>query len=412
MDFASLPPEVNSGLMYAGPGAGPMLAAAAGWDALAAELESTAGGYAAELAGLTGQAWSGPSSLLMTAAATPYVEWLSTAAAQAAQTAAQAYAAAAAYEAAFAMTVPPPVIAANRVQLLALIATNFFGQNAPAIAATEAQYMQMWVQDATAMYGYAAASETASTLTPFDEPPQTTNPAAQGAQAQPVAQAAGNVTQQVASTNTTMHTLSSTTADTVGPVAPGETVTVAPGDTIAIGTDTGMSVNSGSITITGSGTNLISFGSVIVNPGSTIHTLIDCSEGGVLIPSGVDVTADSAPLVLTPGSFQEVLVSLVNGSATLPVVGGEQVAIETFGNTATAIAGPAGASITNVFGTVSIASVTPIPSSPGALGVAVGGLASPGLAGTAGIQPQLDADGLLEWARTISGADLAAAGSG
>ncbi|WP_082995926.1 hypothetical protein [Mycobacterium mantenii] len=33
-------------------------------------MESTASGYAAELAGLTGQAWSGPSSLLMTAAVT------------------------------------------------------------------------------------------------------------------------------------------------------------------------------------------------------------------------------------------------------------------------------------------------------------------------------------------------------
>ncbi|GAA4291041.1 PPE family protein [Mycobacterium paraffinicum] len=413
MDFASLPPEVNSGLMYAGPGSGPMLAAAAGWDALAAQLESTASGYAAELAGLTGQAWSGPSSLLMTAAATPYVEWLSTAAAQAAQTGVQAYAAAAAYEAAFAMTVPPPVIAANRAQLMALIATNFFGQNTPAIAATEAQYMQMWVQDATAMYGYAAACETASTLTPFDEPPQTTNPAGQGAQAQTVAQATGqnatSVTQQLASTNATMHTLSSTS---VGPVAPGETATAAPGDTITLGADTGMFLNSGSITITGPGTNLISFGSVIMNPGSTIHTIIDCSADGVLIPQGVDFTAGASPVVLTPGSFQEVLVTLVNGSATLPVVGTEQVAVQTFANTATAIAGPAGASITNVFGTVSIASVTPIPSSSSALGAAVGGLASPGLAGTAGIQPQLDVDGLSEWARTISAADLATAGSG
>ncbi|WP_156764292.1 PPE family protein, partial [Mycobacterium sp. E3247] len=129
MDFASLPPEVNSGLMYAGPGAGPMLEAAAGWDALAAELDSTASDYSSVIAGLTGQAWSGPSSMLMTAAATPYVEWLSLTAAQAGQTAAQAYTAAAAYEAAFAMTVPPPVIAANRAQLMALIATNFLGQN-------------------------------------------------------------------------------------------------------------------------------------------------------------------------------------------------------------------------------------------------------------------------------------------
>ncbi|ORB73993.1 PPE family protein [Mycobacterium scrofulaceum] len=407
MDFASLPPEVNSGLMYAGPGAGPMLVAVAGWDALAAQLESTASGYAAELAGLTGQAWSGPSSLLMTAAATPYVEWLTAAAAQAAQTAAQAYSAAAAYEAAFAMTVPPPVIAANRAQLMALVATNFLGQNTPAIAATEAQYMEMWVQDATAMYGYAAASESAGALTPFDEPPRTTNPAGQGAQAQTVAQAtaqnATSATQQLASTNATMHTLSST-ADTVGPVAPGQTVTVAPGSTITIGANTGMYLNSGEITITGSGTNLISFGSVIVNPGATIHTIIDCSEGGVLIPGGVDVTAGANPIVLTTGSFQEVLVTLVNGSATLQVAAAEQIAVQTFANTATAIAGPAGASITNVFGTVSIATVTPIPGSSGALGAPLGGLAAPGLAGTAGIQPQLDVDGLLEWAQAVSSA--------
>ena len=152
-----LPPEVNSGRMYVGPGAGPMLAAAATWDAVAAGLESTAAGYSVEAAGLTGQAWSGPASMAMAAAATPYVAWLQASAAQAAQTSAQAYGAAAAYEAAFAMTVPPPVIATNRALLMALIATNFFGQNTAAIAATEAQYTEMWAQDATAMYGYAAA---------------------------------------------------------------------------------------------------------------------------------------------------------------------------------------------------------------------------------------------------------------
>lgn len=88
MDFALRPPEINSTLMYTGPGAGPMLAAAAGWDALAAELESTASGYSSEVATLTGQVWSGPSSVLMTAAATPYIEWLQASAAVAEQTAA------------------------------------------------------------------------------------------------------------------------------------------------------------------------------------------------------------------------------------------------------------------------------------------------------------------------------------
>ncbi|WP_156670222.1 MULTISPECIES: PPE domain-containing protein, partial [unclassified Mycobacterium] len=68
MDFGSLPPEVNSGLMYTGPGSGPLLAAAAAWDAVAAELESATAGYSSELAGLTGL-WFGPSSMAMNAAA-------------------------------------------------------------------------------------------------------------------------------------------------------------------------------------------------------------------------------------------------------------------------------------------------------------------------------------------------------
>jgi len=74
----------------------------------------------------------------MAAAAAPYVTWTRTAAAQAEQAANQAKAAAAAYETAFAETVPPPVIIANRSMLMALITTNIFGQNTPAIAATEA----------------------------------------------------------------------------------------------------------------------------------------------------------------------------------------------------------------------------------------------------------------------------------
>ena len=82
MDYLLLPPEVNSGRMYIGPGAGPMLAAAATWDAVAAGLESTAAGFSVEVSGLTGQAWSGPSSMAMAAAAAPYVAWLQASAAQ------------------------------------------------------------------------------------------------------------------------------------------------------------------------------------------------------------------------------------------------------------------------------------------------------------------------------------------
>ena len=84
---------------------------------------------------------------------------------------------------------PPPVIVANRTLLMTLIATNILGQNTPAIAATEAHYMEMWAQDAAAMYGYAGSSAAATQLTPFTEPPQTTNAAAEPLQAAAVTQA-------------------------------------------------------------------------------------------------------------------------------------------------------------------------------------------------------------------------------
>jgi PPE-repeat protein len=174
MDFATLPPEVNSGLMYTGPGSGPMIAAAASWDSLATEVSSAAGDYGSVVSGLISGPWRGPASTSMAAAATPYVSWMNATAAQAEQAADQAKAAASAYEAAFTATVAPPVIAANRALLASLVATNMLGQNTPAIATTEAHYAEMWAQDAAAMYGYAGSSAAASTLTPFLEPPATT----------------------------------------------------------------------------------------------------------------------------------------------------------------------------------------------------------------------------------------------
>jgi PPE-repeat protein len=127
----------------------------------------------------------------MAAAVAPYLTWMSATATQLEQVANQARAAAAAYEAAFAMTVPPALIAANRAQLMALIATNFLGQNTPAIMLTEAHYGEMWAQDAAAMYGYAASSAAASTLVPLTPPTSTTNPAGLTGQSAAVAQAAG-----------------------------------------------------------------------------------------------------------------------------------------------------------------------------------------------------------------------------
>src|SRR6201999_2372050 len=120
LDFGAFPPEVNSGLLYAGPGSGSMLAASVAWDALADELYWTATAYGLVVSDLT-SSWLGPSAASMATAAAPYVSWISSTAAQAQETAAQAKAAVAAYEAAFAMTVPPAEVAANRALLLLLV---------------------------------------------------------------------------------------------------------------------------------------------------------------------------------------------------------------------------------------------------------------------------------------------------
>lgn len=204
-DFGALPPEINSGRMYAGPGAESIMVAATAWDELAAELGIAASAYDSVLNELTSAPWIGPSSTAMLSAVVPYVSWLSTAAGLAEESASQARAAAAAFDTAFAMTVPPPVIAANRALLAALVATNFFGQNTPAIMATEALYLEMWAQDAAAMYGYAASSAAATVLTPYPSPPNTSTPDAPAKQslavAQAAAQPAGNSGQTAAATS-------------------------------------------------------------------------------------------------------------------------------------------------------------------------------------------------------------------
>ncbi len=201
MFYGAFPPEINSGRMYTGPGSESMVAAAAAWEGLASELQSTVSSYSSVIDTLSSGPWTGPSSMSMVAAVTPYLAWMQQTAAQAAQTASQATAAATAYEEAFAATVPPPVIAANRSQLATLIATNLFGQNTAAIAATEAQYADMWAQDAVAMDTYLASSEAATTqLITFTEPPNTTNDTAGTTQAAAVSTASATPAANVAST--------------------------------------------------------------------------------------------------------------------------------------------------------------------------------------------------------------------
>jgi PPE-repeat protein len=153
MDFATRPPEINSGLMHSGPGAGSMAQAATAWDGLAAGLRAAAARAA------------------MTDATAPYADWLDATAASAEQAAAQAAAAADAHRSAREAMVPPPAISANRARRQSLATRNWLGQAGPAIADTDAEYERMWACDADAMYAYAVASARAAALTPFASPP-------------------------------------------------------------------------------------------------------------------------------------------------------------------------------------------------------------------------------------------------
>ncbi|WP_370495897.1 PPE domain-containing protein [Mycobacterium sp. pR1184] len=122
----------------------------------------------------------------------PYLAWLNSAAAQAEQVGTQANAAATAFEAAYAATVPPSVVAASGNLRADQAATNIFGQNTPAIAAADAEYAGMWAQDAEAMNGYATASNTAAQIAPFTSPLTNTTPGAAERHSRTVTQAANS----------------------------------------------------------------------------------------------------------------------------------------------------------------------------------------------------------------------------
>jgi PPE-repeat protein len=222
IDFGALPPEINSARMYAGPGPASLSMAAVAWTSLATELHTAASSYRSLIAGLTTGRWLGPTSLTMASAFGPYVAWMSGAAARAEEASSHATLAVEIYEAAFAMTVPPPVVTANRVQLATLTSTNFFGQNTAAIAANEAEYAEMWAQDAAAMYQYAGNSVAVCDVTPFNLPPKVTDDAGLVAQSNAVGQATAatglqhaDLANLVSQVPTTMQALTTPGADTV-----------------------------------------------------------------------------------------------------------------------------------------------------------------------------------------------------
>jgi PPE-repeat protein len=313
-EFAMFPPEINSGLMYAGPGAGPMIAASAAWDALADDLYLAAVGYGSTVLDLTSW-WLGPSSLSMATAAATYVSWITATAVQAELTAGQAKAAVAAYEAAFAMTVPPPVIAANRALLLMLVATNFFGQNTPAIAATEAHYVEMWAQDVAAMYGYAGASSAASSLTPFAAPLETTNSSGLAGMATAVTQAAGT------SAGTSAQTVAPLSSAALPGALPGAASTMASSSTSTSPLSSLTTLTSSSAVT--SGTSLVSGAASSVSMATSGVSML--GSAGSLMNTFGPATATFARSFQMSGSVMSTGVGSGAGGLSSPGFGGTAV---------------------------------------------------------------------------------------
>ncbi|HEU0190037.1 MAG TPA: PPE family protein [Mycobacterium sp.] len=336
IDYGLLPPEVNSGRLYAGAGSAPMMAAASAWRALAGEITSALTSYETTISQLVDEEWTGPASASMAAAAKPYLSWMTHTAATAEQAANQATTAAAAFETAHAATPPPAVIAANRIQHAHLVATNTVGQNIAAIMANEAQYQQMWAKAAGVMYGYAGTSATAAQLTPFTQPAQNTNPAGQGAQAAATAQATaapvGQITQAMSTMQSSLQSLSAPAS--VAPPAASASL----GD-LWTAFLTNASVNGIASLVTDPMNGVLSFAgtSLAFTPASLIPTMVSFFSGGGFNALGGGTIGSGLGALLAPGGPLSALGGLGGG------LGGAA------GAAGAASAGAAGAAATSAF---------------------------------------------------------------
>ncbi|AKN16087.1 PPE family protein [Mycobacterium haemophilum DSM 44634] len=175
MHFEADPPEVNSGRMYAGPGAESLEAAASAWSSLRKEMMALERSFNRVLLGLM-DSWSGPAVTQAVDAAKPFARWLTDLSEQLSGIFWQIHAIVVAYDRARDEVVPPDEIADNRAERRMLIKRNAFGRYNAQIANLDQEYEDFWEADGYAMRAYRLrVLDALSRLTPWQPPPPIVN---------------------------------------------------------------------------------------------------------------------------------------------------------------------------------------------------------------------------------------------
>jgi PPE-repeat protein len=164
------PPEVITGRLMSGAGAGPMLAASAQYAAAAAAYEASADRLMAQMTYLAGN-WQGATATAMQATVARQLAWIRILQTQLVLAAARTADQAAAFSTAYASMAQMPRIVENRVTTATLHATNFLGVNTIPIAVREGEYAAMWAQDVAVQSAYWAATVANTTFEPFTPAP-------------------------------------------------------------------------------------------------------------------------------------------------------------------------------------------------------------------------------------------------
>ncbi|MEQ0575133.1 PPE family protein [Mycobacterium tuberculosis] len=167
-----IPAEYISNIIYEGPGADSLSAAAEQLRLMYNSANMTAKSLTDRLGELQ-ENWKGSSSDLLADAAGRYLDWLTKHSRQILETAYVIDFLAYVYEETRHKVVPPATIANNREEVHRLIASNVAGVNTPAIADLEAQYEQYRAENIQAMDRYLSWTRFAlSKLPRWREPPQ------------------------------------------------------------------------------------------------------------------------------------------------------------------------------------------------------------------------------------------------